>query len=188
MLFRSGSVQSFKAQCEKSFAALVAVPQLLPSDAVSASIDLEIRTWYRSLSIAERVNVLAKIEDGADFGRIELALLRSPVAVADLELKVITASWERARRAASHDQDASITAGLETCEWAERGLLQIGADFRSSLDSSLWTGQRLLNVIVACANPQVQAGYGVFGFGVREVADTRRGLSQRLLTPAQAFA
>ena len=181
-------VQSFKSQCEKRFALLVQVPALLPSDAVSASIDLEIRNWYRGLSVAERVDVLAKIEDGADFGRIEVALLRSPVAMADLDLKVIVASWQRARRAASPDEDGTITSGLEACEWAERGLLQVAAAFRSSIDSSLWTGQRLLNVIIACPNPTVQAGFAVFGFGVREAADTRRGLTQRVITPAQAFA
>jgi len=169
-----GAVVSFEAHLKKRTDVLLAVPPLLPGDAANVSVDLEIRQWWRSLAIAERTDVMRRINAGPELARIELALLRSPIQLADAELTVIRSSWDRARRSDNPKEAVDIAAGVATCEWAKRGLVQVAAAFRASVTQHAWPDVRIMAAIVGSPNPQVQAGFAVFGFTAEQVAEFRR--------------
>ena len=181
-------VESHQTSLNQRFAVMCAVPQINPGNTVDVAIDLEIRNHWRSLGGAERADILNRIADEPGLVRYQLALLRSPIALADVELTTVRATWNRACRSASLSEDIAISTGLATCVWAIRGLLQAGGIFTSGLDKVEWPGKRLLTTILNCANPQVQAGYRVFGFCDRDVFELRRELDHKPSPAAQTFA
>jgi hypothetical protein len=173
-----GAVLAFETHLNKRNDALLAVPQLLPGDVANVSVDQEVRQWWRGLAIAERADVMRRIDAGPELARIELALLRSPIALADAEIAVIRASWNRGRRADNPKEAVDVAAGLASCAWAKRGLVQVAAAFRTSVDQHVWPDRRILGHIVNSPNPQVQAGFAVFGFDVLSVAEFKRQQAQ----------
>ncbi len=166
-----GAVMSFESHLNKRNDVLLAVPQILPGDVANVSVDQEVRQWWRALPIAERADVMRRIDAGPELARIELALLRSPIALADAEIAVIRASWDRGCRSDNPK---------ESCDWAKHGLLQIAAAFKASVDGHVWPDRRIIGVIVNSPNPQVQAGFSVFGFNVLTVAEFKRQQEARV--------
>jgi len=181
-----GAVVAFDAHLNKRDDVLLAVPQLLPGDVANVSVDQEVRQWWRGLDIHGRADVMRRIDAGPELARIELALLRSPIALADAEIAVIRASWDRGRRAENPKEAVDIAAGLASCAWAKRGLVQVAAAFRTSVDQHVWPDRRILGHIVNSPNQQVQAGFAVFGFDVLTVAEYRRQQAQTGIGAYQA--
>lgn len=172
-------IMNFAAHLDKRFATLVAVPQLLPGDVMNVAVDSEIRTWWRSIGVAERSRNMDRMNQSPELARIELALMRSPIALVDEEISVIRASWERGQRGLNPAEDVAIAAGRSTVEWALRGMAQASAALTAGLEPGIWPRHRILNTIVSCENATVAGGFGAFGFSVTDVAESKRVAAHR---------
>ncbi len=173
------AVENYEAHLQKRLDKLVFVPQILPGDAVSVAHDLEIRNHWNSRTVAERARLMEDMNKGPTLQRYELALLRSPVAMADHEIAYVRANWERGMRANDPAEDVAVAAGFATVAWARHGLVQVGAALVGSLAQDVWPSRRLLHIIVTHASDMVQAGFPAFGFSVTDVAECRRRLAAK---------
>jgi hypothetical protein len=155
--------------------ALLKVPDIEPTHVVCAIEDREVRDHFRSLSPAERMKMIADMEsDPAKHQRVQIAMLRSPIALLEHEAKLLRKLWTDARRAANPSEAAAIDHGRRSAEWARRGLLILGGLFRSTTEIE---SRDLLRKVLLDGNPRRATGYGVFGFNQAQAANEERILS-----------
>ena len=166
------------AALDARYAALVAVPELAAGNFADTMKDVEIRQWWSSLSIAERGDTLRAMQAGPEFQRIEMALLRSPVLIADHEPQVVRSAWDKAKCEDNPSESIDIAAGRAVVEWARRGLAQLAGVLVASLDADVWPARRILEVVLA-GNERQSAGYRVFGFSALDAAAVTREQAQR---------
>uniref|UniRef100_C5CUX7 Uncharacterized protein n=1 Tax=Variovorax paradoxus (strain S110) TaxID=543728 RepID=C5CUX7_VARPS len=177
----AAEVELVAAALDARYAALVAVPELAAGNFADTMKDFEIRQWWRSLSISERGDTLRAIQAGPEFQRIELALLRSPVLIADHELQIVRSAWDKAKCDDSPGESIDITAGRAVVEWGRRGLAQVAGVLVASLGADVWPARRILEVVLA-GNERQSAGYRVFGFTPLFAAVVTRQQAQRAAT------
>ena len=109
------------AYLDKRELKLFAVPEITTPFEIAR--DLEIRTWFRGLTRAEKSAVLERISSGQEQQHTVAALLRSPVALAlDQELALVAEAHKSNCIAQNPDEWDLIQAGRESVEWAERGM------------------------------------------------------------------
>ncbi len=152
--------QDAAKQTDKREAAMLAVPAIAPSDAASAAVDVEVRQWWRSLDSKQRADMLQKFQDGPEHQRIEAALLRSPVALADPELLAIRDSWNRQARIDNAGEATAIARDRYAQDYAGDAIKQAAAIFQAS--TAMPHGD-LLRAVVTGDNPMAN-GAAVFGF------------------------
>lgn len=166
-------IGNYSKHLDKRYAAMVAVPQLQPNDAVCALQDFELRQYWASLGIAAQSRLIEQMDAGPELARLEEALLRSPIAMADELLSVVRANYDRGQRANQPGESVAIAAGKATVDWSLRGISQLVAALNGGLEPE-WTRSRVLETILSCANPAVQAGYAAWGFTDLQVSEHRR--------------
>jgi len=166
-------IGNYSNHLDTRYAAMVSVPQLQPNDAVGALQDMECRQYWASLGIAAQSRLVEQMDAGPELARLEAALLRSPLAVADELLSVLRSNHDRGQRALNPSESVAISAGKATVDWSYRGLSQLVAALNGGLEPE-WTRGRVLETILNCANPVVQAGYAAWGFTDVQVSEHRR--------------
>lgn len=150
---------------------IIAFHGIDPSHSALAIEDREIRDWWRSLPAADRAKMLGSIQNETGHDRIMLALLRSPVALIDHEIKSIRNSWEKARRAENPDEVFAIDEGRKGIEWARRALAIVGVFAKRA---SGWDNSRIMKRLLMSERDSVKRGYFAFGLTDYHAAETRR--------------
>lgn len=158
-------IEVFSEHLDKREETLLAVPQ----NAAEAIIDRELRDWWRDQPNKARLAIIDQMSVGPEHKRLELALLRSPYAQADHELRMVRESWNRGRRLDNPAEAESISVGRRQVEWARRGMAHIAAI------TSLTLGQPRESVLRGL----LKAGKGskalnAFGFTAVEVERAKR--------------
>jgi hypothetical protein len=172
------AVASYEAALDKRYSDLIAVPVLLPGDMVNATTDLEIRNYWATLDRQQQIELAAKMDQGPELQRFELALLRSPVpSIANDMLAMVRASWEKGCRANDVAADVAIETGRQLVEWSYRGLAQLAAALLATLPRNDYPRDRVLRVLLSDSRKQVQDAYPLFGFDDRTVATMRLQLA-----------
>lgn len=151
-------------------AKLLAVPQLDNHHTAAAAVDVEIRQWWRSLSTTERAAMLSKFNEGPEHRRVEIALLRSPIALLDLEIKSIREGWNLGARNENLAETLAIESGRRAALWAREAVLHAAAGVKAALGPG---GATLLQTIVN-GNSIMQDGAWAFGFYPETVAEAKR--------------
>lgn len=164
----------FERDLDKREATMLAVPQIHPTHSVEAIEDREIRDWWRGLPVKERATTLARFDSEPGLARIELALLRSPVAIADLELMAVRASWDRARRVDNMGEAIAISSGRAALDWARRGLGHVAGVMSSVLG---WSTDRIAREILSSKEEGIRQGFPVFGISQEQAAHVGRIIS-----------
>lgn len=149
---------------------LLAVPPLLASDAAEAILDREVRDWWRSQPTEARNAYLQAMTTEGNHTRVELALLRSPIALLDHETQVIRESWNRRRRLSDPGQWAKIEMDRASVEWAKRGASHIAGMAKAV---TKWPGHRILRALLDGDNAMQHRGASMFGFNQQDIAKTR---------------
>ena len=158
--------------------ALLKVPDIEPTHTVCAIEDREIRDFFRTLPPVERLKMIAEMDSHpAKHQRVQIAMLRSPIALLEQEAKLLRKLWADARRAANPSDVAAIDHGKQSIEWARRGLLMLGGLFRSTTKLE---SQHVLRTILLDGNPRRATGWGVFGFNAAAVAREEQTLQHVL--------
>jgi hypothetical protein len=119
------AIESYADQLDKREAALLSVPELHPQNAAEASIDRELRDYWRGLDMKGRHAILDEIHNGPGHQRLEIALLRSPYAQADHEVRLIRESWNRGKRVDNPAEAMAIEAGRAQVEWGRLAMAHL---------------------------------------------------------------
>ena len=150
---------------DKREADMLAVPELAKTDAPGAAIDVEVRQWWRALPANERLQMLQKFNESPDHQRIEAALLRSPVALADPELLSIRDGWNRQARMNNQNDAFAIDRDRHAIAWSDAA---IGHAAGIATSMAGMDRQSMLHTIVTGNNPLAD-GARAFGFSQREI-------------------
>lgn len=161
-------VDNYEQQVARQENGLYAVPKLEPTNAADAIVDREVRDWYKSLPPGERVQMLARMhKDPVAHQRVQVAMLRSPIALLDEDARVLGEVWRAGKRLENPAAAAAIDHSRESIDWTRRGLAQLGGLFKSVHKLSHET---VLQLVLTDENPNRATGYGVFGIS-RESAE-----------------
>ena len=166
----------FEKHLDEREAALLAVPQVDASHAAAAIEDREIRDWWRSLPTDERLKMLEKVTTEPGHERIELALLRSPIALADHETRAIREAWDKARRLENPAEALAIDAGRRALDWSRQGLAHV-AGIAAAVTG--WQPERVLRAVRSSPEDHIRRGATAWGFGPMELADMDRRIAAR---------
>jgi hypothetical protein len=160
---------------------LLAVPQVAESNTASAIADREIRDWWRGLSVEDRAKYITSFNESPEHQRIEIALLRSPIAMVDWEIKAVRESWNRGRRLENVGEAAAIELGRASVEWARRGLAQLAG---LTMVATKWDGERVLRNLLGSTNEFAQKGYAAFGLSDSEAKQMQMRLQSAAIMRA----
>lgn len=155
-------------------AAMLRVPTVDPTHSAVAIEDREIRDWWRALEPERRAEMMRLFDTEPGHERIELALLRSPVALADLELRSIREAWNRGRRLNNAAETLAIDNGRNVTEWARRGIAHV-AGITASVTGL--ASQHILRAILEDEGDTDRGGYLAFGFTTGDAAEMRRRMA-----------
>lgn len=166
-------VDQFEQRIVAREKALVKLPTIDPSHWAAATEDVEIRTWWRSQALPDRLRILESFESDPESERFQMALLRSPIALHDIEAKRVREIWTDMKRAKNPEEAAFIDIGKASIDWAQRGIASVAGLSRSV---TKMRDQDILKTIVADASEGRQRGYKAFGFNDHSAAEMKRYL------------
>lgn len=131
-------------------AILLAVPDLPGNEYKEAIADREAREWWRSQPAETRAKLLRGFEEdeatSGKYARLQLALLRTPIPLPDMESGIVKSLWERGRRLDNPAEALRIARVKSNIEWARRALGHIQG-FTSRVTG--WNGERLAQYLAA---------------------------------------
>lgn len=153
--------------------ALVKLPTIDPSHWAAATEDVEIRSWWRSQPLPDRLRILESFESDPGSERIQMALLRSPIALVDVEAKRVREIWTGTQRAKNPEEAAFIDIGKASIDWAQGGLANLAGLSRILMKMP---GQEILKTIVSHPSEGRQRGYKAFGFSDHSASEMKRYL------------
>ena len=162
---------------------LCVVPALEETHSAAASIDREIREWWRAKSDMARISLIQGLDDSKESRRIQIALMRSPIALLDAEAKVVRERWADAQRKLYPDTAARIDLGRSSIEWTRRGVANLAG---LTMVSVGWDGRKILRTVLTdTENSYVSDGlpHGYGAWGITESTATQEML---LLTARKA--
>ena len=157
-------------EADRRDAELTQVPQLHPAAAAVAAEDGEARAWWRNLPVDERSKIMQALQDdptaAQKYERLQLALLRSPVPLPDLEVKHIGELWKQTQRLDNPAEALAIDSLHRAHDWSERVLGHAAGIASGSVGLSR---AEILDTLVAAGGPALE-GAGVFGFDAATIA------------------
>lgn len=168
-------LEQFDLAVAQREAVMLAVPKLDTGAAAVAIEDVETRSWFRSLSLSERNDVMQEIASGGEeaavkYRRLSIALMRSPTPLPlDRETEFFRTAWDDAARAAHPDEAAAIGADQNASAWATRG---IGHLHGLLAGMTGWSRLQLLNWLILSPE-NIGAAKGL-GFNPLEVAAAKQ--------------
>lgn len=175
----SALLDNYDASTAKREAKLLAVPVIESTNAVVPAREAEIRSWWRGLSMPERTKLLDKIGNEPGHEELELALLRSPYALHDMDTAVVRDSWERGRRLSNPGEAVAIGNAKAGLEWARRGLGQLIGIANRFVG---WEKDQVLRTLMTSENETARAGVKVLGFGEPDIAQMKMRLAHERLS------
>lgn len=176
------------AEAQKRDAELTQVPQLHPAAAAVATEDGEARAWWRNLPVEERSKIMQALQDdpaaAQKYERLQLALLRSPVPLPDLEVKHIGELWAQSKRLDNPAEALAIDSLHRAHDWSERVLGHVAGIASSAVGLSR---AEILDVLAMAGGPALE-GAGVFGFDDAAIAQGVRVVEARKAAQAVSKA
>lgn len=184
----SALAQDDLAEAQKRDAELTQVPQLHPAAAAVAAEDGEARAWWRGLPIAERTRIMNELQDdpaaAQKYQRLQLALLRSPVPLPDLEVKHIGELWKQTQRLDNPAAALAIDSLHRAHDWSERVLGHVAGIAATAVGLSR---AEILDVLVTAGGVALE-GARVFGFDDAAIAQGVRVVEARKAAQAVSKA
>ena len=169
-------------------AELTQVPQLHPAAAAVAAEDGEARAWWRNLPVDERSKIMQVLQDdpaaAQKYERLQLALLRSPVPLPDLEVKHIGELWKQTKRLDNPAEALAIDSLHRAHDWSERVLGHVAGIASIAVGLSR---AEILDTLAAAGGPALE-GAGVFGFDDAAIAQGVRVVEARKAAQAVSKA
>lgn len=151
-------------------AILTAVPLVPPSAGALAAEDGEARAWWRNLPVEERSKIMQALQDdpaaAQKYERLQLALLRSPVPLPDLEVKHIGELWKQTKRLDNPAEALAIDSLHRAHDWSERVLGHVAGIASIAVGLSRTD---ILDVLASAGGPALE-GAAVFGFDAADIA------------------
>jgi hypothetical protein len=138
-------LDKFEKSINTREAKLLEVPTLHREAAAEAAIDIEIRSWWRGLTVPERADLMKRMNDEPGHERVELALLRAPYGRVDLEIRSIRESWNQAKRMENPAEVVAIADDRAALAWAQRGF---GHLIALTAGTTRFQAERVLAIIV----------------------------------------
>lgn len=167
--FAHAELSKYRASTAHREARLLALPTL-ESGAVAVCLeDIEARQWFRSLSLAERGDIMAAMQrdeaGGARYRRLQIAVLRSATPMLlERETEFFRAEWIKTARLSNIGEAVAIDGEKAAANWAVRGLAQLVGILHSLTNFSR---EDLLRFLVADAKrTDVAASLGFNAFDV----------------------
>lgn len=161
------AINMFEARLDKREAEFYAAPELSPGNSAMAMQDYEIRSWWRIQPYTDRLTMINRFKDAvgnakkmADLERIQVALMRSPIALVDDEARLARDAWNDLRRSVNPDIAGGLDAARECLDWARRGL-KITAGLAVTLTRHTYND--VLQIVVNSKFEMKRTGYGIFG-------------------------
>lgn len=118
-----------EAETDRAEAALLAVPPVHDNAPTAAIEEREARDWWRAQPVEARAKLLASFEndeaEAGKFARLQLALLRSPIPLPDLEAQSLRELWNRARRLENPAETIRIGRVRDGIAWARAALAHV---------------------------------------------------------------
>ncbi len=150
------ALDSYEASLDRREAELLRVPELHPQNAAEAIVDRELRDYWRSLPMEQRHKLLDAMNEGPGHERLEIALLRSPYAQLDHEIRVVRESWNRGRRIENPTEASAIDAARAQIEWGRRAM----AHLTSITLRTVAMGDGALKALVSAGREKAAKAFG----------------------------
>ncbi|SEN09934.1 hypothetical protein SAMN02800694_2768 [Luteibacter sp. UNCMF331Sha3.1] len=161
------ALDSYSGSLDKREAELLRVPELHREAAAEAIIDRELRDYWRSLDMDGRHKLLDAMNSGPEHQRLEIALLRSPYAQLDHEIRVVRESWNRGRRIENPTEAFAIEAGRSQVEWGRRAMSHLSSiTLRTTA-----MGEGALKALVSAGREKAAKA---FGYDQGQIEDMKR--------------
>lgn len=167
--FAHAELSKYRASTAQREARLLALPTLDTSAVAVCLEDIEARQAFRSLSPAERGEIMAAMQrdeaSAARYARLQIAVLRSPMPMLlDRETEFFRAEWIKTARLNNVGEAIAIDGEKAAANWAVRGLAQL-VGILHSLTS--YSREDLLRFLIADAKrADVAAALGFSAFDV----------------------
>lgn len=125
-----------------------------------ATLDVEVRTWWRSLPAPERAKELQRLMYDPAGHDVLVALMRSPIPTSSSEMQPIAEVWRAGRRSVNPERSLKIDNDKEAAEWAIAALRMCAAVAVNLL------GMKAMDVLqMAIADGDKDAERGAEAFG-----------------------
>ena len=140
-------------------------------DVSNTLIDVELRSAFRVLTDSDKVALLTNLAE-ARHARMLLALIRSPMHLADRDHGWVSDAWAAAIAKEEPNAVAEYTVGKENFEWAEQ-LARFVASWLVSVSSGMSIFHEQLYTLVRSTG-----GAAAFGFTQQEMSHLELRLAQ----------
>lgn len=169
------SLAAFQKSTDLLEQAMIAVPKLDPGATAVATEDVEARQWFRSQSDKARMSVMTGMDSdaatGAKFSRLQIALLRSPIPLPDMETDLMAKIWHQTCATKYPATALAVATQRNASEWGASAM----GHLRGALQGlTLWMASRIA-VFIASDKTRTDAA-PLMGFSPMEMADATRQL------------
>ncbi len=169
------SLAAFQKSTDQMEQAMIAVPKLDPGATAVATEDVEARQWFRSQSDKQRMAVMSGMQDdeatGAKYSRLQIALLRSPIPLPDMETDLMAKIWKQTCRTKDVGTALAVDTQRNAAEWGSSALGHLYGALRGL---TLWMAPRIA-LFIAADKTRTDAA-PLMGFTPMEMADATRQL------------
>ncbi len=149
-------------------AALLEIPEIGPQNLTEASIDRELRDYWRTLTIDQQTSIMNEMNEGPKYQRLELALLRSPYAQLDHQITVVRDSWNRGKRLENPAEAFAIASMKNSLDWGRRAMAHLAP---IALKTSSLPGDAVVKTLVKEGRDKAAKA---FGFSSEQIERVRR--------------
>ncbi len=173
-------------EAERRDAALTAVPPVPPTAGAVAAEDAEARAWWRTLPVEERARIMQELTDNPEaakkYERLQLAVLRSPVPLPDMEAQHMGNLWAQTQRLDNPAEALAINSLHRAADWSSLVLGHVGGIAGRTVGLSR---AEILDVLTAAGGLALEGAHA-FGFSAGDIAQAQRVAEAR--TAAQGAA
>ncbi len=155
-------------------AALTAVPPVPPTAGALAAEDAEARAWWRGLPVEERARIMQSLQDSPEaakkYERLQLAVLRSPVPLPDLEAAHMGKLWAQTQRLDNPREALEIDSLRRAAAWGEQVLAHVAGIATSTVGLSK---SEIIDALVTGGDMALEGAHA-FGFSAGDIAQAQR--------------
>ena len=155
--------------------AFISVPKLDPSASAFAVEDAEARQWFRGQSDKHRVAIMSGMQDseqeGAKYSRLQIALLRSPIPLPDVDAELMAKIWKTTCRTRNVGEALAIDTERNAIDWGQSAMAHLYAALKTL---TLWMAPKVA-LFIAADKTRASAA-PLMGFSDLEMADAARQL------------
>lgn len=125
-----------------------------------ATLDVEIRTWWRGLPAPERGQELQRLLRDPAGRDVLVALMRSPIPTSSAEMMPISETWREGQRSVNPERALKIDSDKEAAAWAIAALRMCAA---VAINLVGMKANEVLQMILAEGDTEAERGAQAFG-------------------------